>query len=71
MNKLVDKLRFWRDNEPVELSEAEFRKLLDRQVQESFNMSLVEFRKQVADGRLDPEAPKVARLAMLVGARAS
>lgn len=55
--------------ETVELSEAEFRALIDERVRESVGIPLDEFKAQLADGRLDAEAPSLAGLAILIGAR--
>jgi hypothetical protein len=56
--------------EPKELSREEFAVLLEERVQASLNMSVPEFIARLEDGRLDPESPRVANLAILVGARA-
>jgi hypothetical protein len=59
------------DAEARELNQEEFRELLEGRVRESLNMSLSEFMAALKDGRLDPESPRVASLAILLGARAS
>jgi hypothetical protein len=56
--------------EPKELSREEFAELLEERVQASLNMSTSEFIAGLEDGRLDPESPRVASLAIRVGARA-
>jgi hypothetical protein len=58
------------EREPRELERDEFRRLLELRVQGSLGMSLSEFIRALREGRLDPESPKVAGLAILVGARA-
>jgi hypothetical protein len=58
-------------HEAKELSQKEFRRLLEKRVQESFDMSLTDFTAALSDGRLDPESPRVAGLAILLGARTS
>ena len=55
--------------EPRELSREEFAELLEERVQASLNMSLADFVAALEEGRLDPESPRVADLAILVGAR--
>jgi hypothetical protein len=55
--------------EPKELSREEFAVLLEERVYESLNMSVSDFIARLEDGRLDPESPRVASLAILVGAR--
>jgi hypothetical protein len=54
-----------------ELSGDDLRALLDAEIQESVGMSLSEFTAALEEGRLDPESPGVAGLAILVGARTS
>jgi hypothetical protein len=56
--------------EPRELSHQEFVELLEQRVQVSLNMTLTQFIAALEEGRLDPEFPRVAGLAILVGARA-
>jgi hypothetical protein len=56
--------------EPRELSHEEFVELLEQRVRGSLNMTLAEFITALEEGRLDPESPRVAGLAILVGARA-
>ena len=56
--------------EPVELSQDDFLQFLEERIQEAFGMSLEEFVAGLQDGSLDPESPRVAVLAVLVGARA-
>jgi cytochrome P450 len=57
----------WRRRKARQLTDQEFRALLERRVRERFNMSLDEFVRAVEDGRLD--SPDVTDLAILVGAR--
>ena len=54
--------------EARELSQEEFRSFLERRVRESLNMSLSDFMTALEEGRLDPESPRVAGLAILLGA---
>lgn len=56
--------------EPRELDRDEFRVFLDERVQMTLDMTLSEFINALDEGRLDPESPQVASLAILVGARA-
>jgi hypothetical protein len=56
--------------EPRELDQDEFRQLLEGRIQASLGMSLGEFIVALRERRLDPESPRVAALAILVGARA-
>jgi hypothetical protein len=55
--------------EPRELSREEFIELLEERVQAALDMTLDQFIAALEEGRLDPEAPRVAGLAILVGAR--
>ena len=73
LDKLTAKLGFGKHDQPetVELTEDAFRAFIEKRVEESVGLPLDEFREQLADGRLDPESPRVAELAILVGARAS
>ncbi len=52
-----------------ELSRADLIVLLDETVRASLGMSLADFREGLEAGRIDPESPRVAGLAILVGAR--
>lgn len=56
--------------EPRELDQDEFRQFLEDRVRASLGISLTEFIAALDEGRLDPESPRVAGLAILVGARA-
>jgi hypothetical protein len=56
--------------EPKELSGDDLRALLDVEIRQAFGMSLTEFTAALERGDLDPESPRVAGLAVLVGARA-
>jgi hypothetical protein len=56
--------------EPRELDNEDFRALLDERVRRAVGMSLQEFIEALQAGKLDPESPQVAGLAILVGARA-
>jgi len=56
--------------EPRELTRDEFAAFLDERVSASLDMSLADFVAALEDGRLDPESPEIASLAILVGARA-
>jgi hypothetical protein len=53
------------------MDETEFRALVERQIKDSLDMTLPQFEAALKDGTLDPETPRVARLAILAGARAS
>jgi hypothetical protein len=53
-----------------ELGEDEFLQLLEERVVTSLNMSLTDFITALDAGKLDPESPRVADLAILVGAPA-
>jgi hypothetical protein len=55
--------------EPQELSGDEFRALLEERLRETLAMTLEEFAEGLAEGRLDPESPEVAGLAILVAPR--
>jgi hypothetical protein len=57
-------------SEPRELSRDEFAAFLEERVSSSLDMSLADFVAALEEGRLDPESPEVASLAILVGARA-
>jgi hypothetical protein len=57
--------------EPRELSRDDFRSFLDERVRESLGISLDQFLALLRAGKIDPEDPQVAPLAILVGARAS
>ncbi len=52
----------------AELTTEEFAALVEERVQAAFGMSVAEFEKALEEGRLDPDAPHVATLAILVGA---
>lgn len=52
-----------------ELSAAKMRRLVESDIRRVTGMSLTEFKTALADGKIDPEEPKLAGLAMLVGAR--
>jgi hypothetical protein len=52
----------------TELTSEEFSELVEKRVQAAFGMSLDEFEAALEDGRLDPDEPHVAALAILVGA---
>jgi len=54
--------------EPTELSREDFTDLLEGRVQAALDMSLSSFVAALRDGQLDPESPRVAELAILVGA---
>jgi hypothetical protein len=54
--------------EPRELSQEDFIAVLEERVQGSLGMSLAEFVAALHEGELDPESPRVAELALLVGA---
>jgi hypothetical protein len=54
--------------EPRELSQEDFIALLEERVQACLGITLAEFVAQLNAGELDPEAPRVAELAILVGA---
>ena len=54
--------------ETTELTGEQFAALVEERVQAAFDMSLDEFEAALTDGRLDPDAPHVASLAILVGA---
>ena len=53
--------------EPRELNREEFRDFLDQRVRASLHMTLDEFITELREGRLDPESPQIASLAILVG----
>lgn len=59
----------WAQPKPKELSEEDFRLVLDGRVRRTLDMSLEDFTAALKDGRLDPESPKVAGLAVLVDSR--
>ena len=65
------KLSLRRTPKPKELSDEEFRNVLNERAKRTLNMNLDEFTVALREGRLDPEAPKVAGLAILVNERAS
>jgi hypothetical protein len=50
------------------LTREEFTALLESRVEDAFGMSLDEFEVALEEGRLDPDAPHVASLAILIGA---
>lgn len=52
-----------------ELTQEELRSLLEGEVRTVTGMSLDEFTAALEQGRLDPETPRIAGLAILVGAR--
>ncbi len=52
--------------QPVEMSEEEFRKVLDERCRRDLDVSLDEFVKRLALGDL-PDLPAVTELAILVG----
>lgn len=54
-----------------ELDEDELRALLDTEIREIVGMSLPEFTVALEQGKVDPESPRLAGLAILLGARAS
>jgi len=60
-----------RDPEPKELTEDEFRALLEERVQRTLGMSLSDFKAALREGKLDPDSSRVAGLAILVGERPS
>ena len=55
--------------EPIELDGNDFRQLLEERVQASLGMSVGEAVLALREHRLDPESPRIAGLAILVGAR--
>jgi hypothetical protein len=57
--------------EARELTRDELREVLEERVRQEFDMTLAEFVTALDKGRLDADAPHVAGLAILVGARAS
>jgi hypothetical protein len=77
MERRLNPLKAWigsRKKEPLmdakELSRADLHLVLDTEIRETTGMSLAEFTAAIESGRLDPESPRVAGLAILVGARA-
>lgn len=56
--------------EPIELDREQFAAFLDERVRSLLDMTLDEFILALREGRLDPESPQVASLAILVDARA-
>jgi hypothetical protein len=54
--------------ERTELTSEEFAALVEERVQAAFGMSIEEFERALEEGRLDPDAPHVASLAILIGA---
>lgn len=54
--------------ETTELTSEEFAELVEARVLAAFGMSLDEFEAALEEGRLDPDAPHVASLAILIGA---
>ncbi len=54
--------------EPEELSQEDFTALLEERIRASLGMSLAEFVTALRNEELDPESPRVAELALLVGA---
>lgn len=57
--------------EPRELDRDDFRAFLDARIQATLGMTVGEFIVALESGKLDPESPRVASLAILVGARTS
>jgi hypothetical protein len=57
--------------QPKELNREEFLAFIDARVQATLDMSVDEFMAALESGKLDPESPRVAGLAILVGARTS
>jgi hypothetical protein len=55
-----------RVRKPRELSQDEWRKLVNKLAQHYFSMSADEFATALKAGRLDPDRPEVMRLAMLL-----
>jgi hypothetical protein len=53
------------------LSQEDFMVLLEERVAASLHMSVADFIARLDAGELDPEAPRVADLAILVGERTS
>jgi len=53
--------------EPIELTQEEFTRLVEERVRKRLGLSVEEFIRALRDGKLDPEAPEVADLALLVG----
>jgi hypothetical protein len=68
---LTMNFRLHRNPKPKELSEEEFRRVLDERVSRTLHMNLDEFAAALREGRLDPEEPRVAGLAILVNERVS
>lgn len=60
-----------RASEARELNEDELRALLDSEIRETAGMSLPEFTAALEQGTVDPESPRLAGLAILLGARTS
>jgi hypothetical protein len=57
------------DPKPRDLSEEQFRAVLEERVQRAFHMSAREFSLALKERRIDPESSKAAGLAILLSAQ--
>lgn len=57
-----------REPDSRELSQEDFIAVLEERVQACLGITLEEFVEQLNRGTLDPESPRVAEIAILVGA---
>jgi hypothetical protein len=77
ISALIERLRGKRQSaadprpDAKELSREDMRDLLDAEIRNTTGMTLPQFTAALKDGTIDPESPRIAGLAILVGARAS